>query len=252
MRKVIYICLLFHLSLCGQDKLYLRNGSIKKVFIMTIAKDMVYFKTSDTGEVKKIKREELLAIEELNGNRHIYGKAPAKISALQDAEEKIKYKKHNLGLEPFGILTGRATLSYEHISEDGKLGFVLPVSLTFDPLGVFYASRLDTTNTIKRIKGVNFIIGAEMNYYPGKIRATRFFIGPRLRYGTDVFMRNIKGFTLQTQVGWRFGKPDGLFSQHLSAGFGFVRLLDTPAGRLISPKQCYGWYSINYRVGINW
>jgi hypothetical protein len=148
---------------------------------------------------------------------------------------------------------GRATIVYERFTKDNKVGFVFPLSLTFDPIGTLYNSRIDTSmNSVKRIKGVNFIGGMDVNFYIGKNEHTKFFVGPRIRYGTDMFLRGIEAYSIQTQFGWKIGNPAKASIQHLSFGFGLVRILSSPAGALISPKQSYGWYSLNYRVGIKW
>jgi hypothetical protein len=33
---------------------------------------------------------------------------------------------------------------------------------------------------------------------------------------------------------------------------GFIRVISSPAGKLIDPKQSYAWYSLNYRLGVKW
>jgi len=62
----------------------------------------------------------------------------------------------------------------------------------------------------------------------------------------------IEAYSLQTQFGLRVGDPTDHISQHISGGIGFVRVLSSPGGNRINPKQSYGWFSINYRIGFNW
>lgn len=188
--------------------------------------------------------------ENYKGIRYIFAKEPDKIQ--EPVAEKVQVKRNALGIQPFGIFTGRATLVYERFTADDRIGFVFPLSLTFDPSGWIYNSRGDSSlNSIKRMRGVGFIGGADVNFYFTK-NDPAFFIGPRFRYGTDVFLLGIEAYTLQTQIGFRFGNPGSAFIQHLSLGFGFARILSSPGSRQINSKESYGWYSINYRLGIRW
>jgi hypothetical protein len=67
-----------------------------------------------------------------------------------------------------------------------------------------------------------------------------------------MFVGNTEAYSVQTQFGWRIGEPASRFSQHVSLGFGFVRVLSSRAGARIDPKQSYAWGSITYRIGVNW
>jgi hypothetical protein len=181
-----------------------------------------------------------LLLENRRGIRYLFAAAVTTTQTQIRKPEKIQ--KHAIGIQPFGLFTGRATLAYEHFTADGKIGIVIPLSITFDPIGVFYNSQIDTSaNAPKRISGVNFISGLDVNFYVGKSEPTKFFIGPRFRYGTDVFLRNIEAFSLQTQVGWRIGSINSTFIQHISLGFGFARILESPGSAIV-----------NYRLGIRW
>lgn len=253
MRPFLFIFCFFSFAAAGQDRLFFRDGTSKKGFILSMGKDFLYFKTSDTSSPQKINKASLVLAEDYKGTRYLFS-GQSVPSDSPDSPIKNQDPARNIfGLQPFGIFFGRATFVYERLTRDHLVGVVLPVSLTFDPFGSLYNSRLDTSlNSVKRISGVNFITGLDVNFYLGKKESRRFFIGPRIRYGTDLFLRDIEGYTLQTQVGWKIGSVKRRFVQHLSFGFGFVRILSSPAGPLISPKQSYGWYSLNYRVGVKW
>ncbi|MCE3260832.1 MAG: hypothetical protein K0S12_2473, partial [Bacteroidetes bacterium] len=101
-----------------------------------------------------------------------------------------------------------------------------------------------------RNPGVNFITGLDVNFSVAQKEPRGFFVGPRIRYGTDMFLANIEAYSLQTQFGWYGKLPLKGFYQHVSIGIGFARILSSQAGNLISPKQSYGWGSINYRVSF--
>jgi len=252
MHKIYILIFLFSLSLNAQDKLFLKNGKVKKGYIVSISNDKVFFKNYDTSvNTQQIPKTDLLLIENYKGEIYIYSETKKTIET-----EKIEipvYKRNALGIQPFGIFMGRATIVYERFTKDNKVGFVFPLSLTFDPSGKLYNSTIDTSkNAIKRLSGVNFIGGLDVNFYVGKKIRSKYFVGPRIRYGTDMFAEGIEAYTIQTQFGWKIGKPDKPFVQHLAFGFGVVRILSSPAGTLISPKQSYASFSINYRFGIRW
>jgi hypothetical protein len=255
MYRILSICLLLTMTLKSQDKLFLRDGTVKKGLIVSKGKDLIYFKKNDTSAVEKIEKSKLLLIEDYKGARYLFSNKTAH-SATDSVNPALKAKitvRNIFGMQPFGIFFGRATFVYERLSEDNKIGFVLPFSLTFDPFGTLYNSRIDTNrNALKRTKGVNFITGADVNFYVGRGEITKFFVGPRFRYGTDLFLRSIEGLTLQTQFGWKVSNPHKRFVQHLSIGLGFIRVISSPAGKLIDPKQSYAWYSLNYRLGVKW
>jgi len=172
-----------------------------------------------------------------------------------EKEKKISEHRNIVTVQPIGLFLGRATINYERLSKDEKIGFSIPFVLTYDPGGVFYNSDLDTSkNALPKIKGVSYITGADIHFYIGRHDRPKFFIGPRFRYGTDLFLRKSSGYSLQTEMGW-IVKPRDMgkgYSQIFSVGFGFVRLMTAPNGILVDPKQSYGWFSVNYKLGVKW
>lgn len=251
MRIFLAIFILFCVSAKAQDKLFMKNGTVKKAIIVSIARDVVYFKNTDTSAVEKIDKSDLIMTENYKGIRHIFGSEEREQPGKKNSA--ITYRKNSFGMQPFALLTGRATFVFERYVLEDKIGIAIPLSITFDPLGSLYGSGVDTNkNAPKRIPGINFITGADVNFYFGNDEDYRFFIGPRFRYGTDLFLRGLEAYTFQTQAGWKLGRVNGLVSQHISLGFGFARVLSTSGGPLLQAKRSYGWYSINYRVSINW
>ena len=257
MRCLLIITAFFMLACVqAQDKLFFANGQVKKGIVVSVAKDAVFFRLSDTSAIQRIPKKDLVLIENYRGVRQVFGR-----DAGSDSREAIKdtvgmavnTRRHCFGLQPLAVLVGRGTFVYEHFTKNDRIGIVVPLSITFDPFGSLYNTRIDTSrNAIKRISGINFIAGLDLNFYIGKNSDPRLFIGPRIRYGTDLFLRGIEAYSLQTQVGWKIEDENGIFTQHLSVGFGFVRILSSPLGPLINPRQSYGWYSLNYRLGIRW
>ena len=76
-------------------------------------------------------------------------------------------------------------------------------------------------------------------------------MGPRFRFGTDQMMRGAEGYSLQYQFGCLF-KSGKKFSQHLSMGYGFLKLQNVPSSSTFDPEQLYGWISLNYRLSLWW
>lgn len=251
MRKLLFIFLVLSIAASAQDKLIFKNGKVQKGIVVSISKDKVLFRNTDTSGIQTIKKTDLLLLENRRGIRYLFAAAVPTTQTKTRVQEKKA--KHSIGVQPFGLLTGRATLAYEHFIADGNIGIVIPLSITFDPIGVFYNSQIDTSaNAPKRISGVNFISGLDVNFYVGNNETAKFFIGPRFRYGTDVLLRNIEAYSLQTQVGWCIGDTQSAFIQHISVGFGFARIVEAPGSGIINTKNSYGWYSVNYRLGIRW
>ena len=248
----IFIFLLFTLCLNAQDKLFFKNGKIKKGFIVSTSTDVVYFKNSDTSlQIFQIPKSELILVENYKGDVFIYSKKKSR--QIKDITQLSTFKQNALGIQPLGIFAGRVTFVYERFTKNNSVGFAFPLSLTFDPSGKLYSSGIDTSGSaVKRLSGVNFIGGVDVNFYMGKNETSKFFVGPRIRYGTDMFMEGIEAYSAQTQFGWKYGKDNKPFIQHLSFGFGVVRILSSPAGARISSKQSYPWFSMNYRLGIKW
>ncbi|MDI1354318.1 MAG: hypothetical protein PSX36_05350 [bacterium] len=235
----------------AQDKLFLTNGTIKHGIVVSISQDLVFFKLSDTSIVQKIPKNNLYLIEKYDGTRYLFSSAT--VNSNTASPIGLPAKRNFIGAQPFGVLFGRATVVYERLSKDGKIGLVIPFSLTYDPNRNLFKPFLDSAQKAQAANmGISFITGADVNFYFGKSDSKKFFIGPRIRYGTDIYLGGIEGYSIQTQVGWNISKPKNKVAQHLSLGFGFARILTAPPGSITDPKQSYGWGSVNYRISFKW
>ena len=251
MQRFYILLLFFSFGLHAQDKLFLKNGTMKKVVIVSVSTDIIFYKNSDTSlQTLQIPKTELLLAENYKGDVFIFSET-AKNIKTETANIPV-YKRNAIQLQPFGLLLGRATVVYERFTKNNKIGFVFPLSLTFDPIGKIYKGIDTSKNSIRRTPGINFMGGLDVDFYVGRNKYAQFFLGPRIRYGTDMFLGGTEAYSVQTQFGWLFGNPEKKLVQHLSFGFGFVRILASPTGTRISSKQSYVWMSINYRLGIKW
>jgi hypothetical protein len=250
MRKLLLIFFLLCVySVDAQDKIFYKNGTSRKGILVTVAKDYVYFKTSDTSQVEKISKTQLLLLEDYKGNRYLFAEKDTPPEADKNSRNSTGTLRNSFGIQPLSLFFGRATCVYERLSENQKIGVAVPLILTFNP---YAGGSRDSSQIISTKRGVNIITGIDVNFYFGKKEKKKYFIGPRFRYGTDLFFSNIEGLTLQTQFGIRVGRPEKRFSQHLSFGFGFARIISAPVIQIADPKQSYPWYSINYRLSLKW
>lgn len=251
MRYLSYIFIIFSVAFKAQDKLYFKNGTLKKCYLISVAKDKVYYKTHDTSATAfQANKSDLLMLETYNGIRYLFA---TNKKATDVKAETLKFKQNNFGLQPFNFLLGRVTFNYERLTKDNKIGLMIPLSITFNPFESIYRVIADTSlNYYQQHRGTNIISGFDVNFYLGKKQNSKFYLGPRFRYGTDLFLFNIEGYSLQTQFGYKFQSPKHNFTQHLSVGFGFLRIISLPYTNNVNSKQAYTWYSINYRVGIKW
>lgn len=251
MRNIFYIFFFYCFFISAQtDKIIFKNGEILKGSVKSMGNDFVFFKENDTSDYRRFSKSNILLIEKYDGIVYVFGgKNEPKDSSVN---RKIKYR-NSIGAQPFNILLGRYTFSYERLNKNGSIGYLFPVSITYDPVGSLYApdTSRKTTSSAHR-SGVNIIAGADVNFYIGKNDFEGFYIGPRVRYGVDMFLQNIEAYTIQTQFGWKLNDQEDRLTQHISVGFGFVRILSSQANNRFGPKQSFGWGSINYRVGFNW
>ncbi|PBQ31709.1 hypothetical protein CNR22_07980 [Sphingobacteriaceae bacterium] len=251
MRKFLIIFIFFSTVISAQDKLVFRNGTSRKGIISTVTKEYVFFKTNDTSAVEKIRKSKLIFMEDYRGTRYVFSENDTASSTpiKKNAKEASAFR-NSISIQPLALLFGRLNLSYEHLSKDGKLGIVIPLILTYDPaFGNIYTA--DSTFKSVHIKGVSYITGLDLNYYLGKSDGFKLFVGPRIRYGTDMAFFNTEAYSIQTQIGMRVGRSASRVVQHLSVGYGFVRILSSNSLKT-DPKQSHMWFSLNYRLGIKW
>lgn len=252
MRHLIFIFILSVLFSKAQDKLFLSTGAIKHGRIISVASEVMYFKTTDTSKVEQYKKSELLLLEKENGERQIFAKTSAIKKETEFNSQLTKQCRNYLGMQPLAIFLGRVTFVYEYLTKNSKVGFVLPFSITFNPNNIFYTNLQDTSaDATPQAEGLSYIAGADVNFYFGNKVRKQFFAGPRLRFGTDQLLYGTEFFSIQSQFGWRFNS-NGHFTQHLSFGFGFVRILSIAPSSSFDSKQSYAWYSLNYRMGLRW
>lgn len=250
MRFAVFIFIFYSCLLTAQDKLFFTDGTIKTGIIISNTQDVVYFRKSDTSAIQKINKNQLILMEDYKGTRYLFARENKQESDKGYPKDNTKTHKNSLSIQPLSILFGRLNLSYERFTENNRIGFVIPLILTFDPSFGNAFTAIDST--ITRTKGIKYITGLDVNFYSEKGNTAKLFIGPRIRYGTDVAFFNTKAYSFQTQIGLKVSSPGSKVVQHFSIGFGLVRILSSTSIPITDAQQAHPWYSVNYRLGLKW
>ena len=260
MRLFFLYFIFLALSFKAQDKLYYANGKVREGIIVSIGKDMVFYKESDTSVVERISVNELVLTENYKGIRHVFGTSESlaitkKENSGNSKSQPIATKGliNSIGIQPFGVFFGRAAIVYERLIEENKIGVAVPFILTYDPQGLLIPSASDSASApYIRSKELNFIGGLDINFYlTNNSKGSRFFIGPRFRYGTNIAFEKIEYYTVQTQMGWKFGRAEDKLVQQLSFGYGFAQVISF-ATTTRNIRKYYGLFSFTYAISFKW
>lgn len=204
-------------------------------------------------------------------------RAQRKARQMKEWKDKEALLPNNiLGFYIPELILGRLTVSYERLLANKSIGIKIPFSLTFDALGAlseFSANNSSastntnssSTNTnsssssssnntnngvVKRNRGTGFITGVDINYYHDLKPQLKYFFGPRVRYGTDMMLGGIEGFTFQLQNGI-FKSSGKRMTSTVGFGVGFFKLSASYANRgAYDVKQVYPWASFVWRLGF--
>lgn len=250
----------------AQDKLFLKDGRKINCKVLSVNPTTIDYKDSTASTLFTLDKAEVLMAELKNGEVYIFGNeptikttTPSKNKTERDMErkaairEKEKTFKDNIyGFQPLDIVWGRLTFTYERLFMDKRMGVAIPFSLTFDPRVLIPNSSNDTiVNTREQVRhNTGFITGMDLNYYYESKSHTKFFFGPRFRYGQDVNLANITAYTVQFQQGFLLCDAKGKMATTFAVGFGFARIISTPFSSGYNEKQSYPWASFTLRLGI--
>ena len=133
------------------------------------------------------------------------------------------------------------------------MGVAVHVILSFDPRvlmpqGGSNDTVVNTSTPIRRNTAI--ITGLDLNYYYETRSHSKFFFGPRFRYGTDVNLANITGYTIQFQNGFLLCDSKGKMATTFALGFGFARITSTPFSSPFNPRHSFPWMSFTLRLGF--
>lgn len=248
----------------AQDKVVLKDGRKLSCKIIAINPSTITYKDSSTAvNMITIPKNDVLMAEYSSGSVYVFGNntPTSSLSASggnkpRDKKTEIREKEKTfsdniIGFQPLDILFGRLTLSYERLFFDKQIGISVPISLSYDRRALYSGISSDTSKKASAVrKNLSYITGFDLNYYFESRSHTKFFVGPRFRYGTDVTIENITAYSVQFQNGFLFCSSNGKLASTFAIGFGFARILASPVGNAINPKQSYPWASFTFRLGF--
>ncbi len=252
-----YYCIYFLLlctGLAAQDKIILKNGSIKYVKVKSINETLVMY--TDTASVdnytQHFEKKEIALLEKADGTLLLFSDANFSAQKQWELEpdstmtnwrkQESLHGNHLIGAQLIGISLGRLTVNYEYLFANKTIGIMLPLSLTFNP---YFNGQPALTTRSTPPPSYSWIYGADVNFYFTKRPYNKFFVGPRLRLGEDLLI-GISAGTAQIQIGWMLGTPKQQLMHHLSFGFGILKIYDNGAFQ----NQIITWMSINYRTSL--
>lgn len=282
MKLKIYILVfsLFYLigGLHAQDKVIFKDGRKLHCKILAINPNTITYKDSaNADKMITVAKNDVLMAEYKSGSVYIFGNTTSTpsnsiVNKPRDRKAEIREREKTfanniIGIQIPDLAFGRLTLSYERLFFDKQIGVAVPLSMSFDRriLSLASANTSSSSSTSSSSNGtttstssqsdkirtnLGFITGFDVNYYFESRSHTRFFIGPRVRYGTDVTMQNITAYSVQCQNGILIGSRSGKLASTLAIGFGFVRIIASPFGNGINPNQSYPWASFTFRLGF--
>ena len=273
--EIIILLLIANIVAFSQDKVFYKDGKKVLCKIVAISENTLSYKdTIPNASIVTVSKNELLIAEYKTGEIYIFGNTASNLEVAnsygnetreQRKERKMKEWKEKEMLLPNGILgfyvaqipAGRFTVSYERLLANKSIGILVPVSLTYDMLGVLNSSSSSSTSTSTTTsnnrpvqRGVGVIAGLDVNYYHDLKPQLKYFFGPRVRYGTAMTFGGIEYLSVQLQNGIMksMGKK---VVQSLSIGVGFFKLskeFTTQPG--YEPNQVYPSGSITWLLGF--
>ena len=265
----VFLLLAAMMNLYGQDKLVLKSGKKINCKILSVNLSTIDYKdTTISQNAFTIQKTEVLLAELKNGEVFIFGKetTPTGTSSKQLSkadrnserkaavrEKEKNFKNNIIGFQPIDIIWGRLTFTGERLFMEKRMGITIPFSLTYDPRILTMGGNADTivNNTRDEVRrNTGIITGLDLNYYYDTRGYSKFFFGPRFRYGTDVSLYNVTGYSIQFQNGFLLCSANGKFASTFALGFGFARIIASPLGNAFNTKQGYPWASFTFRLGF--
>lgn len=271
---IFFLCLVFAgLKGFSQDQLFLRKGTSVKCKIVAISEKTITYRDTTLGSsLVTIPKADVILAEYKTGTIYIFSAENKPLEPVeiietreQRKERKMKEwkdKEQNLSDNILGfyipeLLLGRFTVSYERLIYNKSVGITVPVSLTYDSFGALAEASANSTSVnsgttvsspVQRTRGVNFIVGLDVNYYHDLKPQLKYFFGPRIRYGTDMLLGGVEGLSFQIQNGI-FRSSLKRTTSTVAVGFGFVKINQQNTG-VRDPKQVYPWASFTWRLGF--
>jgi hypothetical protein len=261
--KGIYYILLFVFiitlsKLNAQDQLFLRDGKIISCKIVALSERTISYRdTTESMSLITISKQKVLMAEYKTGSVYTFSSFNEGNSTPINNQKPLKKAISEDELMPTSIVAsnipalfvGRFTLSYEHLFYNKTIGVKVPLIITSNFILKKSNDRLN----------YGFISGIDINFY-NEVEVDlpyfddlKYFIGPRIRYGTEAALDGIEGFTFQIQNGFLLCSEDTKLVNSLAFGLGFFKSssYNTSLGAYEAEK-IYPWASITWSIGIGW
>lgn len=268
---LFFILTLINVNLVqAQDKLFFRNGTSLYCKITSINETSLSYKdTTANALVTSVLKTQLILAELKTGEVYIFGTElkskeqidPSNETRLQRQERKMKeWKKREdtlsnniLGFYLPAILVGRFGISFERLFSSKSIGVKVPLILTYDSRGILSfmnnPNNSNSNTTITTNKGIGFITGIDLNFYHDIKPRIKYYFGPRIRYGKDMFL-DIEGMTVQIQNGIMTSSGKR-FTNTLGVGFGFAKLIKVGSSPVkVNENQVFPSISLTWRLGF--
>jgi len=260
---LFFVFLLVGAISLAQDKVVFKDGRKYNCKIVAINPTTITYKDSASAEkMITIAKNDVLMAEFKSGSVYVFGNnEPSSVLPSNNTKPKSKrelnreteqsFSNNIIGVQIPDIFFGRLTLTYERLFLDKTMGIVIPISLTYDPRILYRGLSTDTANGASVVRrNLSYVTGLDLNYYFETRSHSKFFVGPRFRYGTDVFVSNVTAYSVQFQNGFLICSSNGKLASTFALGFGFARVLASPLGNAFDPKQSYPWASFTFRLGF--
>jgi hypothetical protein len=274
MKKVYYM---FFVLFCikantafSQDKLFLRNGTSLHCKIVSVNEHTISYRdTLEASPITTIAKTQII-LAEIKGEVYVFG-SDKKVNEQSGSTNETWQQRQDRKMQDWKIsedtlsnnilgfylpviLFGRLGVSYERLFVGKSIGIKIPFILSYNPLAYLpttNSSNSGTTNTTNLLnKGIGFITGIDVNFYHDIKPQMKYYFGPRIRYGTDMFLGGIEGLTAQIQNGI-FRSSGKRFTNTFGVGFGFFKLSKKYSNLSgYTENQVYPSYSITWRLGF--
>jgi len=190
MKKLTALTLLFTcLSIYGfsQDIIHLKSGKTESVKVSEITEKTVRYRLFDNlnGPEYVIDKTRIDKIVYENGTEERFylateNKTTRPEKKEKPAREKIDYGHHFVGANLTDLLRTDATIHYEYIFNDDRMGLRIPIGIGFNNNYFNVKSKINNAFVFRRNRV--FETGADFRYYPGGQGRVRYVMGPGIHY----------------------------------------------------------------------
>lgn len=242
--RYLFFFIMYSLTIVGQeDKLFLSDNTVFKCRFISFENNYVYYKLNDTSFVNKISRDKVVKIQ-----------TEKKSILLASYKNKDSITAQNfftrrMYLNPFSFFSGNISIAYEQYFNGNNCSLFIPFTLLYDHTKQLQRDTL-TFHPLNRNK-IDFKLAIALNLYLGNKENRKFYIGPRLQYGSYLIWQDIQGWAIQAQTGWKIRSPLKRFNHNICVSYGFGKPINTDNFN-VPKNRTYGVIGFDYYIGFGW